>query len=67
MQNCPVREVERMQRILAAQQRELDRRANTISTLADRLAETQRELDDAMRVGAGWALVARLEAEAVRV
>jgi hypothetical protein len=51
MQVSSAREQARLQRIIDAQARELDHRAEVISSLADRLAEAHADLDLAVSLG----------------
>ena len=49
------REIERRERFIAQQDRELDHRADVISTQADRIAELEGELAEAIECGAHFA------------
>jgi hypothetical protein len=53
------REIERPDRVIARQERELDHRADVISTQADRIAELEGELADAIERGAHFASALR--------
>jgi len=53
------REEARLQRHIDSLERELDHRSDVISTLADSLAETRAELDDAIRAGSMFATALR--------
>ena len=53
------REIERRERFIAQQDRELDHRADVISTQADRIAELEGELAEAIGRGAHFATALR--------
>ena len=59
MTQAQAHEIKRLQHIIDQREGELDHRADVISTLADRLAETRAELDDAMAAGTAFATALR--------
>lgn len=55
MTTATTREVERLQRIIAAQEADLEHKAEMLSDCADRIVELERDLADAVALGSEFA------------